>query len=188
MGKTGRSGPPAPLPGEKPARWQQRLSLGFAAQTVTLHGSDVYRLNCRGYHEESGLGAPPEINSIIDPVRSTSVAIIMGRMKKVGMDISRASGTVLAKQTNDALLQRFHKGGQDMPPFPQLSEAEIRSLVPYLKLLAGVPGGREGASSGNRIALQCRRAHREIHVSHLPQRGGAEPQHPATPGRGDTTA
>jgi mono/diheme cytochrome c family protein len=140
MGKTGRSGPPAPMPGEESARWQLKLSLDFATKAETLHGSDVYRLNCRGCHEESGLGAPPEINSTIDPVRATSVAVIMERMKKVGMDISRANATVLAKQSNTALLQRLHKGGQDMPPFPQLSEAEIRSLVAYLKQLAGVPG------------------------------------------------
>src|SRR5206468_8096678 len=75
MGKTGRAGPPAPMPGEEPARWQLRLSLDFATKTATLHGSDVYRLNCRGCHEESGLGAPPEINSTIDPVRATSVAV-----------------------------------------------------------------------------------------------------------------
>jgi mono/diheme cytochrome c family protein len=140
MGKTGRLGPPAPMPGEEPARWQLGISLGFATQTLTLHGSDVYRLNCRGCHAESGLGAPPEINSIIDPVRSTSVALIMERMKKAGMDMSRADAAVLAKQSNDALLQRFHKGGQNMPAFPGLSEAEIRSLVAYLKQLAGVPG------------------------------------------------
>jgi mono/diheme cytochrome c family protein len=140
MGKTGRSGPPAPMPGEESASWQLRLSLDFATKTATLHGSDVYRLNCRGCHEESGLGAPPEINSTIDPVRATSAAVIMGRMKKAGVDMSRANATVLAKQSNTALLQRLHKGGQDMPPFPQLSEAEIRSLVAYLKQLAGVPG------------------------------------------------
>ena len=140
MGKTGRSGPAAPQPGEESARWQLKLSPGFAAKTVTLRGSDVYRLNCRGCHEESGLGAPPEINSTIAPVRATSVAVIMERMKKVGMDVSRANATVLAKQSNTALLQRLHKGGQDMPPFPQLSEAEIRSLVAYLRQLAGVPG------------------------------------------------
>ena len=140
MGKTGRSGPPPPMPGEESASWQLRLSLDFATKTATLHGSDVYRLNCRGCHEESGLGAPPEINSTIDPVRATSVAVILGRMKKAGVDMSRANATVLAKQSNTALLQRLHKGGQDMPPFPQLSEAEIRSLVAYLKQLASVPG------------------------------------------------
>lgn len=144
MGKTSHLGPPAPLPGEESAGWQTRLSLGFATQTVTLHGVDVYRMNCRGCHEEFGLGSPPEINSIIDPVRATSVVVIMARMKKTGMDMSRADAAVLAQQANTALLKRFHQGGQDMPPFPQLSEPEIRSLVPYLKQLAGIPGAERG--------------------------------------------
>lgn len=140
MGKTGHLGPPAPMPGEEPPRLQMGISVGFATQTLTLNGSDVYRQNCQGCHTESGRGAPPEINSVIEPVRSTSVAVIMDRMKKRGMDMSRADAAVLAKQANDALLQRCHKGGQDMPAFPHLSEAEIRSLVAYLKQLAVVPG------------------------------------------------
>jgi mono/diheme cytochrome c family protein len=67
----------------------------------------------------------------------------MERMKKAGMDMSRANATVLAKQANAALLDRFHKGGQDMPPFPQLSEIEVRSLIAYLRELAGVPGAEK---------------------------------------------
>jgi mono/diheme cytochrome c family protein len=140
MGKTWHSGPAAPMPGEDSAVWQEKLSPGFEARSMTVHGSDVYRLNCRGCHTGSGRGAPPEINSVIDPVRSTSVEIIMERMKKVGMDMSRANAAVLAKQANAALLDRFHKGGTDMPPFPQLSETEVRALIAYLRLLAGVPG------------------------------------------------
>jgi mono/diheme cytochrome c family protein len=140
MGKTGRLGPPAPMTGEETTRWQLELSPGFATQTVTLHGSDLYRLNCWGCHGEAGVGAPPEINSVINPVRASSVSAIMERMKKVGMDISRADAAELAKQSKTALLQRLHNGGQDMPPFSHLSEAEIRSLVAYLKQLAGVSG------------------------------------------------
>jgi mono/diheme cytochrome c family protein len=143
MGKTWHSGPVAPMPGEKSTGRQQKLSAGFAARTMTFHGSDVYRLNCQGCHQESGHGAPPEINSVIDPVRATSVEVIMARMKKVGMNMSRANATLLAKQSNTALLDRFHKGGQDMPPFPQLSEPEIRSLLAYLRQLAGVPGAEK---------------------------------------------
>jgi mono/diheme cytochrome c family protein len=143
MGKTYHFGPVAPMPGEKSAGGQEKLSLGFAARTMAYHGSDVYRLNCRGCHEESGHGTPPEINSVIDPVRATSVEVIMARMKKAGMSMSRANATLLAKQSNTALLDRFHKGGTDMPPFPQLSEPEIRALLAYLKQLAGVPGAEK---------------------------------------------
>jgi len=143
MGKTWHAGPAAPVPGQESAVWQENLSPGFASRNMTIHGADVYRLNCRGCHTGSGRGAPPEINSVIDPVRSTSVKIIMERMKKVGMDMSAANAAVLAKQANTALLDRFHKGGVDMPPFPQLSETEVRALIAYLRDLAGIPGAEK---------------------------------------------
>jgi mono/diheme cytochrome c family protein len=139
MGKTWSLGPP-PTPGQEVPPATLKLSSLSATQTVTLSGSDLYRLNCRGCHGEAGLGVPPEINSVIDPVRATSVALILERMKKSGMDISHADAAQLARQAQAALLQRIRDGGRDMPAFPQLSEAETRSLVGYLKELAGVPG------------------------------------------------
>jgi mono/diheme cytochrome c family protein len=42
-----------------------------------------------------------------------------------------------------ALLQRLHSGGQDMPAFPQLNDAEVRALMAYLDQLAGVPGAKQ---------------------------------------------
>jgi mono/diheme cytochrome c family protein len=147
MGKTGHLGPPAPEPGAEVTRGQSDAWFGVAPQTVTLHGSDLYRINCRGCHGEAGLGAPPEINSVINPVRATSVTMVMQRMKERGLDMSRADATELAKQAQTALLLRLHQGGENMPPFPHLSEAEIRALVGYLNQLAGVPGAaREPAA------------------------------------------
>jgi mono/diheme cytochrome c family protein len=140
MGKTGRLGPAAPAPGEATPPWQPELPALAASQTLTMHGSDLYRLNCQGCHGESGEGAPPEINSVINPVRATSVVLVMARMKTTGVEISRADAVKLAQQSNTALLQRLHNGGQNMPPFPHLNEAEVRSLFAYLKQLAGVPG------------------------------------------------
>jgi len=148
MGKTGRLGPPAPGPGEDGARWLPASLSSVARQNVTLHGSDLYRLNCQGCHGESGQGAPPEINSVINPVRATSVVLVMERMKAVGMDINRVEAAKLAQQASAALVQRLHVGGQNMPPFPHLSEAETRSLVAYLNQLAGVPG-----AEGRQIAV-----------------------------------
>ena len=139
MGKTGRLGPAELEPRNSPSMFLAVAS-GPVGQTVTLHGSDLYRLNCRGCHGEAGLGAPPEINSVINPVRAGSAALILERMKKSGMSMSRADAAKLAKQSQDAVLQRLHKGGQDMPPFSHLSETEIRSLVAYLKELSDVPG------------------------------------------------
>lgn len=149
MGKTWVLGPAPPEPGEDLPKWEPQLSPGFAVQIVTLHGSDLYRLNCQGCHGASGLGAPPEINSVINPVRATSVAVILDRAKKTGQDMSRADAAVLAREAKDLLMQRLHKGGENMPPFPHLSDLEIRSIVAYLEQLADVPGAER-----NQIAVK----------------------------------
>jgi mono/diheme cytochrome c family protein len=149
MGKTWDLGPAASMPGEESAHWKPELSPALAANTVTLHGSDLYRLNCQGCHGVSGTGAPPEINSVINPVRATSVAVIMERTKKTGQDTTRAAAAALAKQADVLLLERLHKGGESMPPFPQLSDPEIRSIVAYLEQLSNVPGAEK-----NQIAIK----------------------------------
>jgi len=147
MGKTGRLGPPRAIGGDETFDRQKPLSADATNQTVTLHGSDLYRLNCWGCHGEFGLGAPPEINSVINPTRAMSTQVILERMKNLGMDMSRGDAAVLANQSKAALLERLHKGGTDMPPFPHLSEPEVRAIVAYLKQLAGVPGAeREQAA------------------------------------------
>jgi mono/diheme cytochrome c family protein len=140
MGKTGRLGPADTVQDDAALGTAEGSSASGATRRVTLHGSDIYRLNCQGCHGEAGLGVPPEIGSVVDPVRGTSVPLVMERMKKVGMAITRAEALQLATQANGALLKRLNSGGKDMPAFPQLSEAEIRALLGYLKQLAGVPG------------------------------------------------
>ena len=144
MGKTGRLGPSDISPGDDASGWESQPLPVSATQAVTVRGSDLYRMNCRGCHGELGLGAPPEINSVINPVRSTSVALVMARMKTVGMDVSPVTAADMTKQSKAALLLRLHKGGQDMPSFPHLSEPEIGALMAYLKQLAGVPGAERG--------------------------------------------
>lgn len=143
MGKTGRLGPPAPESGGDPVGRQLGVVAASDGEGVILHGSDLYRLNCRECHGEAGLGAPPEINSVINPVRATSAVLVMERMKKTGMDISSASAAELARQAQDSLLQRIQHGGKDMPASPYLSNAEIRALTEYLRQLAGVPGSAQ---------------------------------------------
>src|ERR1700730_4733779 len=48
MGRTWDLGPPPSMPGEESSRRQLELSPGYATQTLTLHGSDLSRLNCQG--------------------------------------------------------------------------------------------------------------------------------------------
>jgi mono/diheme cytochrome c family protein len=143
MGKTGRLGPPPPASGEDAAGWQMGLLPASSPENITLHGADLYRLNCQGCHGEAGLGAPPEIHSVIDPVRATSVPLILARMKKSGMDMSSGAAAELARQSQNALLQRLHSGGEEMPSFSQLNDAEVRALIAYLNQLAGVPGAKQ---------------------------------------------
>jgi cytochrome c5 len=142
MGRTPDLGPAPPRPGNEAPPWQLNLSPGFPVSPVTLNGADLFRLNCRGCHKESGHGAPPEINSVIDPVRATSVAVITAEMKAAGREMSQSEIAAMAKEAKVMLLQRLHVGGEHMLP-PVLSEAEIRSLVAYLEQLSGVPGAEK---------------------------------------------
>jgi mono/diheme cytochrome c family protein len=178
MGKTGHLGPPPPRPGEEAARPFPAFAISVTSQSVTLHGSDLYRLNCQGCHGESGQGAPPEINSVINPVRATSVRLVMERMKATGMDISQADAVNLAQQANVSLLRRLHNGGQNMPPFPHLSEAEIRSLVAYLKQLAGIPGAasQQVAVQESQIRIGEHIVKSTCHICHSATGADPEPQ------------
>lgn len=168
MGKTGRLGPPQSIDGYETSNGPMRLSAESTNQTVTLHGSDLYRLNCWGCHGEFGLGAPPEINSVINPTRAMSTQVILERMKNLGMDMSRADAAVLANQSKVALLERLHKGGTDMPPFPHLSELEVRAIVVYLKQLAGVPGAEreQAAVEESRVRVGEHIVKSTCHVCH----------------------
>lgn len=142
MGRTQQLGPVPPAPGQQTPHWQLNLSSDFTSPTVTLHGSDLYRLKCQGCHNQSGVGAPPEINSIIDPVRATSAATISARMKAAGREADKAMVAELAKQSYVLLMQRLHEGGKDMPP-PNLTESEVRSVFAYLEQLSGVVGAEK---------------------------------------------
>ena len=147
MGKTWDMGPSVPLPGEQPSPWQLGLTPGFAANTPALHGSDLYRLNCQACHGARGQGTPPEINSVIGPVQATSVEVILQRTRKTGQEMSRAAAADLAKQATVLLLDRFQKGGQTMPAFPQLNEAEVHCLVAYLEQISNVPGAENNQTT-----------------------------------------
>jgi mono/diheme cytochrome c family protein len=142
MGKTWNLGPTAPVLGKELPPFQLDLSPGLPTVVVTLHGSDLYRMTCQGCHRESGQGSPPEINSVIDPVRATSVAVITERMKAAGREMSHAEIATMAKESKAMLIERLHVGGQHMLP-PTLSEPEIKSLVAYLEQLSDVPGAEK---------------------------------------------
>jgi mono/diheme cytochrome c family protein len=65
------------------------------------------------------------------------------------MDISRAEAGKMAEGARTALLQRIYNGGEDMPPFRYLNGEEVRSLIAYLKQLAGI-----ARAEGEQIAIK----------------------------------
>lgn len=145
MGKTGHLGP-APEQADSTDNTQLFLISNSAAR---LRGADLYRLNCRGCHGDAGQGVPPEINSVISPVRATSALLVLQRMKSTGMEMSRSAATQMSQEASVALMKRFHEGGENMPSFAYLNEAEISAIIGYLKQLAGVP-----ASDAKQIVIE----------------------------------
>lgn len=145
MGKSsGVYGPRAPMPSEWPPNSSSGTGTNVSPRNKTLSGVDLYRFKCQGCHGVFGVGAPPEIHSVIDPVRATSAKLYIERMKQVGMDVDLKDATPLAKQARQALMDRLHKGGTDMPPpDPQLTDLETRSLLAYLRQLAGIAGAQK---------------------------------------------
>jgi len=83
-------------------------------------------------------------------------------------DMEAAPAAEMALQSRKALLLRLHKGGHDMPPFPHLSESEIRALMGYLKQLAGVPGAERDQESlrVSRIRIGEHIAKSTCHICH----------------------
>jgi mono/diheme cytochrome c family protein len=104
-----------------------------------LTGADLYRLNCQSCHNVGGSGSPPEIRSLVDPVRATSPEVIREQLKRRGADVSEAAVQEMASQARNSLLDRLKNGGERMPPFRQLQPLEVDVLVSYLDDLAGVP-------------------------------------------------
>lgn len=189
MGKTWYLGP---APGDA-SQWQFKLAPADSRQSVTLHGSDLYRLNCEGCHGELGRGMPPEINSIVGPIQATSVAATMAQMKKAGREANASDVATLANESKKQLMQRLHTGGETMPA-PNLTEAEIHALVPYLEQLAGVPGadGNQGTvkESSYRIGeaivkSTCHVCHSAVGPNPTPQQisEGSIPALSTLPGR-----
>jgi mono/diheme cytochrome c family protein len=66
--------------------------------------------------------------------------LTIARRKERGLDTSAAQANEMASQAKATLMERLHKGGVDMPPFPHLSEPEIRAIFAYLRQLAEIPG------------------------------------------------
>jgi mono/diheme cytochrome c family protein len=89
------------------------------------------------------MGAPTEINTLIGPVQATSLVMLNQRMRDLDRAIDPAFARQLVSTARADLLKRLINGGQKMPPFDYLPDAEVQALVAYLELLAGVPGAAQ---------------------------------------------
>lgn len=166
LGKMGGDGsPPAttrePMPSVE----------GEATAPFTLAGEDLYRLNCRSCHGPDGQGAPPEINSLLDPVRATSPALLEAHQRQQGRRLPPGMAQQLATDAEKNLRDRIASGGKKMPAFPLLSGEEVVALVSYLKVLAGVPGAERSRPT---VTLSAVRAGEDL------VKGTCQVCHPAT--------
>lgn len=109
-----------------------------------LSGADLYRISCRSCHKPDGTGAPPEINSILSPVRAASLQFMVGEMKARGRPVDAAMMRQLTTANEADLRTRLRQGGHNMPAFGQISDQEYAVLRPYLDDLAGVKPRRAG--------------------------------------------
>ena len=140
MGWTEELGPPPDAPSRPIDHAVTDTNL---VRPVTLTGADLYRLDCRSCHKPDGGGAPPEINSIIEPVQGTSQVLWERRMREAHRAIDPAFARQVVSGARADLLKRLTEGGQKMPAFAHLQGPEVPVLVAHLEVMAGVPGAAE---------------------------------------------
>lgn len=121
-------------------RSDRKSATALLGEAFELTGADLYRLNCQSCHGPKGEGAPPEIKSLLDPVRGATVSAIEARMKKAGHPIAETMAKQLAAQGEATLRKRLADGGKKMPAFAHLRGDEVDALLAYLRHLAGVTG------------------------------------------------
>jgi cytochrome c5 len=138
MGRMGTNAPPSTVAYQ--SRWNTLAGSESLARPFVLSGSDLYRLDCESCHQPDGRGSPPEVNSLIDPVRATSPALMEQRLKALGTPVDQALVRQMTTAAMAAIRTRLRNGGKKMPPFNHLEGPEVDALIAYLDELAGVPG------------------------------------------------
>ncbi len=115
------------------------------------------------------------------------MATTIKRMKNAGRDVSQSEVTSMAKDSKTQLLKRLRVGGESMPP-PNLNDAEMRSLIPYLEQLSGVTGAERNqvavTESTYRVGEHIVKS--TCHVCH--GRDWPQPQSPTNFGRSHSPA
>lgn len=106
---------------------------------VELTGADLYRLNCQSCHRATGTGSLPEIKSVFAAVQGSSLELVRQHLKEEGKGKATAHARAQASRGKAALFDRIKKGGQRMPAFPHLQDADVAALYAYLTELVGAP-------------------------------------------------
>ena len=135
LGRSGATyGPP---PDQRPAPSPSiPLQIG---RPVVLTGADLYRLNCQSCHRAAGTGSMPEIKSVFAAVQGSSLELVRQHLRQEGKPAGGADARTQATRAKAALFDRIKKGGQRMPAFPHLQEADVAALYAYLTELVGTP-------------------------------------------------
>ena len=105
--------------------------------TATLSGADIYRFNCQACHGEQGKGSPPEVKSVVDPVRGVPLDVMRKQLEAQHQPASEAEARLKPERVRADILRRVHKGGQRMPSRDHLRDNELSLLYAYLTQLAG---------------------------------------------------
>jgi mono/diheme cytochrome c family protein len=137
MGRMGVTS--GPLPSRAVNPWGHSALPESLDRPFVLTGADLYRLNCQSCHNVGGSGSPPEIRSLIDPVRATSFEVTKEQLQRRGAELSESAIREMAAQARASLLDRFQNGGERMPSFRHLDSTEVDVLLSYLRGLAALP-------------------------------------------------
>jgi mono/diheme cytochrome c family protein len=111
-------------------------------QSQVLTGGDLYRLNCQACHRAEGTGSPPEIKSVLSLVQGSSLELVRRQLRGEKKPAQPATIRQQVTQAHNELYRRIREGGQRMPPFAHLQEADIDVLYAYLTELAHNPDSR----------------------------------------------
>ena len=130
-----------PAPGEPSATNPPSTSF-VAGQRNVLTGGDLYRLNCQACHRAEGTGSPPEIKSVLSLVQGSSLELVRRQLRSEDKAAPAATIRQQVAKARAELYRRVREGGQRMPPFAHLQEADIDALYAYLTELAHTPDSR----------------------------------------------
>jgi mono/diheme cytochrome c family protein len=113
-----------------------------AGRTVDITGADLYRLNCQACHRAEGIGAPPEVRSVLPAVQGSSLQLMRQKLRQEGQAGADAEARKQATKAKTDLYTRIQRGGLKMPPRAHLQPSEIDMVYAYLTELAGTPDAR----------------------------------------------